>query len=114
MVLLRHGIDRRGIECGNDRLGPDVTELGDLAALAFRQRMFRTAQQDIGLDTQAGEFAHRVLRRLRLQLACSGDIGHQRDVDRNRLVRLQFVTQLANRLHEGKRFDVAHRAADLA
>jgi hypothetical protein len=34
-----------------------------------------------GLTPEARQFAHRMLRRLGLQLARRGDIGHQRDVD---------------------------------
>ena len=76
--------------------------------------MFRAAQQHVGLDPEARQFAHRVLRGLGLELARSRNIGHERDVDAERLPRLEFVAQLADRLHERQAFDIAHRAADLA
>ena len=53
-----------------------------------------------------------MLGRLGLQLSRRLDIGHQRDVDAERLQRFQLVPQLPDRLHEGQRFDVTHRPAD--
>ena len=35
-------------------------------------------------------------------------------MDEDRLAAIQIIMQLANRFHEGQRFDVAHGAADLA
>ena len=74
--------------------------------------------EDLGLDAEAGQFAHGVLGRLGLQLAGGGDIGHQRDVDRDAqrrpARRAELVPELADRLDERQRFDVADRAADLA
>src|SRR3546814_3250237 len=63
---------------------------------------------------KAGQFAHRMLCRLGLQFARGRDVWHKRDVHRYRLVGFELVPELANRLHERQRFDIAHCAADLA
>ena len=103
------------IERGDDRLVADVAELRDLGALALGQRMLDAAQQDVGLDAEAGQVAHGVLGRLGLQLARGGDVGHQRDVDADAcLLAAEIVPELADRLDERQALDVADGAADLA
>ena len=114
MVLQRHRINARSIERGDHRLQAHVAELGDLGALALGQRHFAATQQQVRLDAKRGQFAHRVLRRLGLQLARRLDIGHQRDVHRAGHVAAHFVAQLANGLDERQAFDIAYGAADLA
>ena len=91
-----------------------VAEQGDLLALAVGQRPVAAAQQDVGLDAEAGQLAHLMLGRLGLQLAGGGDLRHQRGVDADRLVAAEVVPQLADRLDERQALDVADRAADLA
>ena len=91
-----------------------VAEQGDLGALAVGQRLFAAAQQDVGLDAEAGELAHAMLGRLGLQLARGRDPRHQGGVDADRVVAAEVVAQLADRLDERQAFDVADRAADLA
>ncbi len=71
-------------------------------------------EQDVGLDADRLQFLDRVLRRLGLQLAGRRNIGHQRQVDVDRGAARQVVAELADRLHERHRLDVADRAADLA
>ena len=39
--------------------------------------------------------------------------GHQREVDEERVVAADLLAELADRLEERERFDVADRAADL-
>ena len=114
MILQRHAVDRPGIQRGDHRFLAHVAEQRDLGTVAFGQRPFAPAHQHVGLDAERGEVAHAVLRRLGLQLARRRDIGHQRQMDERRPVAAQIVAQLADRLHERQRFDVAHRSADLA
>ncbi len=77
-------------------------------------RLFGAAQQHVGRDAEAGDFADGMLRRLGLEFAGRLDPGHQRRVDADRLVAAEVVTQLSERLDERQAFDVADRAADLA
>ena len=114
MILFGDGVDALGVARGNDGFGPDIAEQRDLLPLAFGQRMLAAAQQDVGLNAERRQIAHAALGRLGLQLAGGRDIGHQRHMDEDRLAAIQIIMQLANRFHEGQRFDVADRAADFA
>lgn len=53
-----------------------------------------------------------VLRRLRLELAGSRDVRQQRDVDVERVVRADFLLDLADGLEERLALDIADRTAD--
>ena len=59
------------------------------------------------------QLLHRVLRRLGLDLAGGGDVRDQRQVHVEHVVVAQLDAELADRLEERQRLDVAHRAADL-
>src|SRR5215468_10068817 len=54
-----------------------------------------------------------MLRRFRLQLAGSGDVRNERNVNEERVFSSLFVSHLANRFEKRQRFNVADRAADL-
>ena len=69
--------------------------------------------EDLRLDAEAQQFLDAVLRRLGLQLAGGGDVGHQGQVHEEAVLRAQLVVELAQRLEEGQRLDVADGAADL-
>ena len=114
MVLQRDRVDTAGVERGNDRFLAHVAEQRDLVALVLGQGMLAAAQQEVGLDAQAGQFAHRVLGRLGLELARRRHIGHQGHVDRTGPLTPQFVAQLAQRFDKRQAFDIADRPADLA
>ena len=73
----------------------------------------RAAEQHVGLDADAAQLVDRVLRRLRLQLARVADVGHEREVDEHAVAPADVDRELADRLEERQRLDVAHRAADL-
>ena len=68
---------------------------------------------DVGMDTDAAQLVDRVLRRLRLQLAGGLDERDVGDVQVEDVLRAGFPAELADRLEERKRLDVADRAADL-
>ena len=85
----------------------------DLAPGVGRDRPVGAAEQDVGLDADRAQLAHRVLGGLGLQLAGRGDVRHQRDVDIGAGVARQLVAELADGLEEGQALDVADRAADL-
>ena len=84
-----------------------------LRRMSHRQLALRAAQQHVGLDADAAQLVDRVLRRLRLQLAGVADVGHERQVDEHALAPADVDRELADRLEERQRLDVAHRAADL-
>ena len=114
MILQRHVVDVARVERGDDRRYRHVAELRNLLPLGVGQRLFGAAQQDIGLDAEAGDLAHAMLGRLGLELARGSDPRHQGGVDADRLVAAEVVPQLAQRLDERQALDIADGAADLA
>ena len=114
MILKWHGIDRFRIECRNDSFLAHVTESSNFRTLTLRQRMFTTAQKDIGLHTQCGQFLDAMLCRLGLKLARCGNVGHKRDVDEDSLLTPQFVAHLTDGFDERQRLDIADGPADFA
>ena len=88
-------------------------EQRDLLAHVLRQPALGAADQHVRRDTDAAQLVDRVLRRLGLELARVADVGHEREVDEHRVAAADVHGELADRLQERQRLDVAHRAADL-
>ena len=111
--LLRHFVDRRYVDRLHHGIGVHVAEQRHLAAQVHRKRMLGAQHEDIGLQTVFEQRLHRVLGGFGLQLARSRHVGDQRQVHQRRILIAQRVAQLAHRLDERQRLDVAHRTADL-
>ena len=110
----RHVVDGGDVERRDDGALAHIAEQRELAPVALRDRPVAAHQQDVRLDADRAQLLDRVLRRLGLQLAGGGDVGHQRQVDVDRVAARQLVAELADRLEERQALDVADRAADLA
>jgi hypothetical protein len=52
MILQRHRIDAARVERRDHRRFAHIAELRDLGPLAFGQRLFATAEQDVGLNAE--------------------------------------------------------------
>jgi hypothetical protein len=65
------------------------------------------------VDTDAAQLVDRVLRGLRLQLARRVDVRHERDVQVQDVLGPDLAAELADRLEERQRLDIADRSADL-
>jgi hypothetical protein len=65
-------------------------------------------------ECRSPQFLDGMLGRLGLQLARSRNVGHQRQVDVDGGAARQIVAELADRLQERHRLDIADGAADLA
>ncbi len=76
------------------------------------ERAIRAAEQDVGLNADRSEVAHAVLRRLRFQFASRGDVGHERQVNVERVVASHFLPELADGFEKRLALDVADRAAN--
>ncbi len=96
-----HGVDRKA--CEQRDLVADVAVEAPLGA----------ADQGVRLDPDPAQLVDRVLGRLRLQFARVADVGHQRQVDEHAPLRAEVGVELADRLEERERLDVADGAADL-
>ena len=90
-----------------------LREQRDLAADVAVEAPLRAADERVRLDPDPAQLVDRVLGRLRLQLAGVADVGHQREVDEHAALRAQVRVELADRLEERQRLDVADGAADL-
>ena len=115
------GLQPRGneVDVGHVRardhgVGLDVGEERDLVADVDGELLVRAADDDVGVNTDAPQLVDRVLRRLRLQLAGGLDERDERDVQVEHVLRADLAPELADRLEERQRLDVADRAADLA
>ena len=95
------------------RVDRQAREQRDLGADVARQRLLGAAHDHVGLDADPAQLVDRVLGGLGLQLAGVADERHQRQVDEEAALAAQLDLQLADRLQERQRLDVAHRAADL-
>jgi hypothetical protein len=110
---LRNAVDLIDVDRRNHRLFLDIGEQRDLAPLLVGQRRRCAAQQHVRLDADRAQLLDRVLRRLRLHLARGLDVRHQRQVHEHRVLAPDLDAELADRLQERQRLDVADRAADL-
>ena len=73
----------------------------------------RAAHDDVRVDTDPPQLVDRVLGRLRLQLAGRLDERDERHVEVEDVLRAHLAPELADRLEERERLDVADGAADL-
>ena len=90
----------------------DVAEEGDLVLFIGADRVLRTANQDIRLNTDLAKGPHRVLCRLRLQLTGGPQVGDEGQVNVDAVFPADIEGELADRLQKGESLDVADRAAD--
>jgi len=109
----RNGINRVDVFHGNDAGFGYVAEERDFFLEVAGNVAVAAAKQNVRLNPDAEHLLNAVLCGLGLQFACRGDEGHQRHVNEERVFRAEFQTHLSDGFEEGKRFNVADRAADL-
>ena len=71
--------------------------------------MFGAKHEDVGLNTQALQFLHRVLCRLGFEFACGSYVWHISQMDAKSVVG-EFPAELANGFEKRLTLDVAHGA----
>jgi hypothetical protein len=111
--MLRDEVDVRDVGRREHRARVDVGEECDLVADLLREKIARAADDRVGVDPDPPKLVHRVLRRLRLQLAGRVDERDERDVQIQHVLRADLAAILADRLEERKRLDVPDGAPDL-
>jgi hypothetical protein len=114
LQLLRNEVDVRHVAVDDDGLGLEVGEHRDLVAHVRRELVLRAADDDVRVDADAPELVHRMLRRLRLQLAGGVDERDVGDVQVEDVFGAGLAAELADGLEERQRLDVADGASDLA
>ena len=105
----RHGVDAvRDVLLLNHALAAHVAEQGELRLVLLGDRHLRAADEDVRDDADVAEHAHGMLRGLRLELARRLEVGDKR------VLGALLEAELARRLQERQRLDVARHAPDLA
>src|SRR5712672_2840550 len=107
-----HGVDGVHVFHGYDAGFGYVAEERDFLFQVGGDVTIAAAQQNVGLDTDAEQFFYAVLSGLGFQFTGSGDKGNERHMDEERVFCAEFEAHLTDGFEEGKRFDVADRAAD--
>ena len=97
-----NAVDGVGVGAVDDRTFRHVREQGDLPPLAVRKRAIRPAQKDVGLNAYRAQLLHRMLGRLRLELAGRTDEGHEGEVQEQRPLLSELDPHLPNGLEEGQ------------
>jgi len=106
-----HLIDGRLVEALDYRLGSHVAELAHLAEHGGRNLLLGAEHEDVGLDSDALQLLDGVLCRLGLQFLGGMQVWHVGEVDEE-CAPAEFPLELAHRLKEGGRLDVADGASN--
>ncbi len=109
----RHEVHVGDVRAADDGAAVDVGEERDLVADVVGERLGRAADDDVGMNADPAELVDGVLRRLRLQLAGRFDERDERYVQVDHVLGPDLAPELANRLEERQRLDVADGPADL-
>ena len=109
----RHLVDVVDVVGGDHGVDRKAGEEGDLAADLTIEAPLGATDQRVRLDPDSPQLVDRVLGRLRLQFAGVADVGHQGEVNEHAALRPEVGVELADRLKERQRLDVADGAADL-
>ncbi|MPM92618.1 hypothetical protein SDC9_139753 [bioreactor metagenome] len=96
MEHARHLVDGVHVPHGDHTPLGHVGEQGDLFLLLVGHLVLGAAQQRVGLDADFAQLLHRVLRRLRLELARRGDVRQVSQVHEGGVVRAQAQAHLAH------------------
>ena len=108
----RHLVDRRGRAVLDDRIGVNIAEERNFLLHLARDRLLRSADENVGLDPDGAQLLDAVLGRLRLELPRRRDIRKQCHMDVERIILSHFLFDLADRLKEGQALDIADGTAD--
>src|SRR6202165_5635485 len=109
----RNLVNRGNIPALDYRTELNVAEERDLALHFLGERALRSADEDVRLNSDLHELAHRVLRRLGLHFARSSDERNERKMDEDRVLATDLVPELTYSLEERKRLDIADGPSDL-
>ena len=108
----RRLVNRRQIGRGDHTLRAHIAEESNFSPFIVGNRHAGAAQQYVGLDADRTQLLHRMLRRLRFQLAGGFDEGYKRQVYKSSAFAAEIVAELADGFKEWQALDIAHRAAD--
>ncbi len=107
----RNVVDVRHIVCAEHVVFGNVAEQGEFLLGIILQRFFRAADEEIGGDSGAAEFLHRVLSRFGLLLTHHPQHRDQADMHEADVLPADSELELAQSFDERCALDVAHRSA---
>ena len=96
-----------------DAVGRDVAEERELVQNGLLEGFLASAREHVRGEARGPQRLHGVLRGFRFLLAHGAHDGHERDVDEAEVLRPDAPLELAQRLDERHRLDVADGAAEL-
>src|SRR5687767_11229590 len=106
-------VNRRSVSTLDNGTELDVAEESNLPLHFLGQRALRTADKDVGLNSDFHQLSNRMLCRLRLYFAGCGNERNESEVDEDCVFAPDLVPELADRLQKRERLDVAHRSTNL-
>ena len=109
----RNSIEAVQVAVFNHLLHRHVAQLGYFAAGGVGQLHLGAADDDVRLNALAEQLSNAVLSGFGFNLAGFSQIWHQRHVDVNAIFAPHVAAKLADSLHKGQGFNIAHRAAHL-
>src|SRR5262245_34999679 len=113
MIGVRHFIDRGHVARFDHGFLPYIAKKTDLAPLLARDRAVGAAKKNVGLDADRAQFLDRMLRRFGLELTRMRDEGKEGQMNKDCMIALQLIAELADRFEKGKSFNISNRAANL-
>ena len=90
----------------------NVTEVRNFRFHFLLERAIGSAQQNIRLNSEAGQFLNAMLRWFRFDLGGGADERHQRDMRVDDILFAEVPSKLADRFEERQTLDIAYGAAD--
>ncbi len=97
----RHFVNIVHVRRGNHARFRHVAEERDLGFQFLLEAAIAAAKKNVGLNSDAEQFLHAVLRGLGLQFAGGGDVRHEREMNEERVLRPELEAHLANRFQNG-------------
>jgi hypothetical protein len=107
-------VDRVAVTDGEDLVGLDVAEHGDLGLdTLIQSSLFATAGNEIGGETQTTKVTDGSLGRLGLLLADGTDGGDQGNVDQGKVIVADTELELTHGLNKGSGLDITDGTSEL-
>ncbi|MNZ85368.1 hypothetical protein D3C78_1041570 [compost metagenome] len=95
-----------------NRVRINVTEQSDLRLHVIRQFMFRTAHDDVWLNTDTAQFFYAMLSRFRFHFACSFNIWNKRNMNVHNILTTDVALNLTDGFQKRQTFDVSYSSSD--
>src|SRR5208282_872471 len=113
MKMQRHFVDRLDVGRRDYTIFLNIAEMRDLRLDLLIELLVASANQQVGLNPEPGQFLDAVLGRFGLHFTGGLDVGNQRQMNVDHVLASELPSEFAHRFQERQALDVADRAADL-